>query len=286
MQTVDHPAAEPLVYLGTGIVLFFGAIGVAFAWDGMTAVTQVLVLGAAALVLAVVSLGTPVLPVAAGRVADTAATTAAVLVGWAAGLFAHSASGDVERSLAIGAASGAIAAGVAHVRRRGALPHVVAGTGVVGAATWFLIDLDTSPAVVATAVIVVGLLWWGLGVAEFVQPTRAAVVGGAAHVFLGSAGTLADEASWPLLAVIVAGLLLAYASMQGVDSVVNRSFAVAVGVVGVAKLGLLIEDPVLRIVVAGIAVGVALVTAGSMLLRRRTAPEAPSVPVEAPRPRP
>ena len=121
--------------------------------------------------------------------------------------------------------------------------------------------------------------------AEFVRPTRAAVVGGAAHVFGGSAGTLADEASWPLLAVIVAGLLLAYASMQGVDSVVNRSFAVAVGVVGVAKLGLLIEDPVLRIVVAGIAVGVALVTAGSMLLRRRIAPEAPNVPVEGERPR-
>jgi hypothetical protein len=281
MHTVDHPAAEPLAYLGTGIVLFFAALGVAMAWDGMSAVTQVLVLGAAALVLVVVSLATPIAPVGAGRVADTAATTAAVLAGWAAGLFAHSAGVVMEQALAIGAIVGAVAAGAAHLRRRGALPHVVAGTGLIGAATWLAVDLDVSVGSVSVVVLVLGLLWWGLGVGGFVEPTRAAMVGGAVHIFAGAAGTLADEASWPLLAVIVGGLFLAYASMQGIEPVINRSFAVAVGVVGVAKLGLLIEDPVLRIIVAGIAVGVALVTAGSMLFRRRSAPDGPSVAGDA-----
>jgi hypothetical protein len=240
--------------------------------------TQVLVLAAAGLVLAAASLITPVRRPAFGRVADVSASTGAVLAGWAAGLAAHTLGAEVPRALAVGAAVGAVAAGVAHLRRRGALPHVVAGTGVVGATVWLGVDLGAEAAIAGTIAIVVGLGWWALGLAGIVVPVRAAVVGAGLNVIGGAAITLAAEEAWPVLAVVVATLLFAGAALSDLEPVANRALATATGLVAVAKAGLLIDDPALRLVVVGLAIGVALVVAATAIARRSREAPAESSP--------
>ncbi len=261
-------SAEPLAYVGAAMALGFGALGVVLAWDRMAAMTQVLVLAAAALVLAAASLITPVRLPAFGRVADVSASTGAVLAGWAAGLATHTLGATVPLALAVGALVGALAAGVAHLRRHGTLPHVVAGTGVVGAAVWLGVDFGAEAAIAGTIAIAVGLGWWALGLAEVVVPVRAAVVGAGLNVIGGAAITLAAEEAWPLLAVVVATLLFAGAALRDLEPVAHRALATATGLLAVAKAGLLIDDPALRLVVVGLAIGVALVVAATTIARR------------------
>ncbi|MEX1281066.1 MAG: hypothetical protein AB1Z55_10130, partial [Acidimicrobiia bacterium] len=275
-------SAEPLAYVGAAMALGFGALGVVLAWDRMAAMTQVLVLAAAALVLAAASLITPVRLPAFGRVADVSASTGAVLVGWAAGLAAHTLGAEVPRALAVGALVGAAAAGAAHLRRNGTLPHVVAGTGVVGAAVWFGVDLGAEAALAGTIAVAVGLAWWGLGLVEVVVPVRAAVVGAGLNVFGGAAITLAAEEAWPLLPVVVATILFAGAALRDLEPVAHRALATATGLLAVAKAGLLIDDPALRLVVVGLAIGVALVVAATAIARRSR----PIADAEEPSPQP
>lgn len=269
MTTPNRPdAAEPLAYVGSALVLAFGALGVALTWDRMSAGTQVVVLGVAALVVAVAALLIPTVPVGLGRAADVGAASAAVLAGWAAGLGASTLGADVPRSLAIGATVGGAAGGAAWLRRRGAVPHVVAGAGAVGALVWLAVDLDLSHEVVVLVGLVAGLAWWSLGVASFVHPPRVALVAGGVHAFGAATAALAFDAAWLLAPIVVAVAAFAVASMQTDEVAIHRSLAVATGLVAVAKLGLLIDDPVLRFVVAGMGVGVALVVAAATVARR------------------
>jgi hypothetical protein len=175
-----------------------------------------------------------------------------------------------------------VAAAIAHLRRRGTLPHVVAGTGLVGAAVWLGVDVGAEAALAGTIAIAAGLGWWALGLSEIVVPIRAAVVGAGLNVIGGAAITLAAEEAWPLLAVVVATLLFAGAALREVEPVAHRALATATGLLAVAKAGLLIDDPALRLVVVGLAIGVALVVAATAIARKGR----PTADAEGPLPRP
>jgi uncharacterized membrane protein HdeD (DUF308 family) len=70
----------------------------------------------------------------------------------------------------------------------------------------------------------------------------------------------------------VATLLFAGAALRDLEPVAHRALATATGLLAVAKAGLLIDDPALRLVVVGLVIGVALVVAATAIARRSRPP--------------
>ena len=265
--------AEPLAYLGVALVLLFGGLGVSMAWGSMSAPAQVGVLAAAALVLGLASMAVPVDPPAFGRVADTVATTAALLAGWGAGLGIRAADVDDTGALAIGAGVSAIGAVVASRRRGGAIPHLLGGAAGVAAVFWGLQALEVADDLLVVAVLGAGMVWWLLGTAGLVANERVAIVGGGIHVFAATVAIVAvDSAWWVSLPAVAAVGAFVWAGRSGPHLPIQRALAAGTGIAVVARLWNLIDDPALRVVVGGLSVGVALVVAAVSLTRRAAEP--------------
>lgn len=266
-ETTTHPA-ELVVYLGSAMVLAFGGLAVALSWDGMSAPVQVLVLAAAAAVLAVASYVTPGRSVAAGRIGDVTGTAAAIVLGWAAGLGSHHLGLSDELAISIGAFVGAGGSVVAYLRRNGVVPMAVAGSGALTGVIAALADLSVTTEVILLAGSVVGLGWWALGAAGTVRPPRAVMLAGGIHLFVLGVAFLDLASPWAPAATAVTVSAYAWAVLSGIDARVNRSLAVMQGLLGIAQLGALIDDVVLRFVVGGIAIGLGVVVAGVSMIRR------------------
>ncbi len=266
-ETTTHPA-ELVVYFGSALVLAFGALAVALSWDEMSAPVQVLVLGAAAAVLAVASYLTPGRTVAAGRIGDVTGTAAAVVLGWAAGLGGHHLGLSDELAVSVGAFVGAGGSVVAYLRRNGVVPMAVAGSGTLTAVIAALADLAVPREALLLAGSALGLGWWALGASGTVRPPRAVMLAGGIHLFVLGVAFLDLASAWAPVATAVTVAAYAWALLSGIDPKANRSLAVMQGLLGIAQLGALIDDVVLRFVVGGIAVGLGIVVAGVSMIRR------------------
>lgn len=266
--------AEPLAYFGVLLVLLFGGLGVTLAWGTLSAFAQVAVLAAAGAVLAGSSLVVPLTGVAFGRIADTVATSAVLLLGWASGLGAHAGGVAEDHALAIGAAVAGVGGLVALQRRRGALPHLVAGAGLVAAVYWVLRGVDAAVDVLVVGVGAAGLAWWLLGVVGVLTPSRVAIAGGGLHVLAATVASVTVESAWwvTVLSALVVGVFV-WAGRSGPDAAVQRALAAATAIAVVARIWVLIDDPALRAVVGGLSVGVGMVVAAVALTRRRSADE-------------
>lgn len=261
--------AEPLAYFGVALVLLFGGLGVTLAWGTMSALAQVAVLVAAGIVLGGASLAVPITGVAFGRIADTVATTGALLIGWAAGLGASAGGIADEHALAVGAAVAGVGGVVAHQRRHGAVPHLVAGAGLVAAVAWLLQGAEMPTDVIVVGVGTAGLAWWALGTTGVLAPARVAIGGGGLHVLGATVASVTVESAWwvTVLSVAVVGAF-AWAGRGGPDAALQRALAASTAIAVVARIWVLIDDPALRAVVGGLSVGVGLVVGAVALTRR------------------